>query len=330
MKIEQSRLVFNSIHLFSIPHNFSFVQQPFQPMQSLKYVYLFVIIHFSILSKAQTMNFEIQGHRGCRGLMPENTIPAFKKAIDLGVQTLELDVIISKDKKVVVSHEPYFNPDISTAPDGKLVTKETAGNLHEMTYAEIKKYDVGLRGNKNFVEQQKMAIYKPLLKDMIAEAEKYAKAQGKAPLKYNIEIKSEEKEYGISQPEVAEFSDLVHAIISKMLKPERVTLQSFDFNVLKFWHQQILAGKYKKVSLAVLIEPLDNNDINHNIEKLGFKPDIWSPYFAQLNEKRVSELHQLGIRVIPWTVNKLEDMKIVKKIGCDGLITDYPNRVKDL
>lgn len=289
---------------------------------------LFLI--FPILTFAQTMEFEIQGHRGSRGLMPENTIPAFKKAIDLGVHTLELDVVISKDKKVVVSHDPFFNPNCTTDPSGKFITKENQGNLYQLTYDEIKKYDVGLRGNKDYPEQQKVAVYKPLLEDMIRESEKYAKAKGLKPLKYNIEIKSEEKEYDISQPKVEAFSDLVYKVIIKQLPPERVTLQSFDYNVLKFWHKQIEQKKYKPIILSALIEPFDNNDVKFNLEKLGFKPQIWSPYFAQATEKRVKELHELGIKVIPWTVNKREDMEKVKAIGCDGLITDYPDRAKGL
>ena len=289
---------------------------------------LFLIL--PILTFAQTMEFEIQGQRGSRGLMPENTIPAFKKAIDLGVHTLELDVIISKDKKVVVSHDPFFNPNCTTDPSGKFITKENKGNLYQLTYEEIKKYDVGLRGNKDFPEQQKMAVYKPLLEDMIRESEKYAKAKGVKPLKYNIEIKSEEKEYDISQPKVEEFSDLVYQIIIKQLPPERVTLQSFDYNVLKFWHQQIEQKKYKSIALSALIEPMDNNEVQFNLVKLGFKPQIWSPYFVQATEIRVKELHELGIKVIPWTVNKREDMEKVKAVGCDGLITDYPDRAKGL
>ncbi|WP_188770360.1 glycerophosphodiester phosphodiesterase [Emticicia aquatilis] len=289
---------------------------------------LFLI--FPILTFAQTMEFEIQGHRGSRGLMPENTIPAFKKAIDLGVHTLELDVVISKDKKVVVSHDPFFNPNCTTDPSGKFIKKENQGNLYQLTYEEIKKYDVGLRGNKDYPEQQKMAVYKPLLEDMIRESEKYAKAKGVKPLKYNIEIKSEEKEYDISQPKVEEFSDLVYKVIIKQLPPKRVTLQSFDYNVLKFWHKQIEQKKYKSIALSALIEPFDNNEVQFNLDKLGFKPQIWSPYFAQATEKRVKELHELGIKVIPWTVNKREDMEKVKAVGCDGLITDYPDRAKGL
>ncbi len=279
---------------------------------------------------AQSTDFEIQGHRGSRGLMPENTIPAFIRAIDEGVQTLELDVVISKDKKVVVSHDPFFNPEISTGPDGTPLTEETQNNLYQLTYKEIKKFDVGLRGNPNFPEQQKMEVYKPLLKKMIKKAEKYAKKKCVAPLNYNIELKSLPEEYNKSQPEVDEFSDLVHDVIFQLIPAERVTIQSFDFNVLRYWFSRIQAGEYEKPSLSALIEPYDDNDIDLNLNKLGFKPDVWSPYFLHLNEEKVEKLHQLGIKVIPWTVNKIEDMKNVKAIGCDGLITDYPDRARNL
>ncbi|WP_340233667.1 glycerophosphodiester phosphodiesterase family protein [Emticicia soli] len=276
------------------------------------------------------MTFEIEGHRGARGLVPENTIPSFKKAIDLGAHVLELDVVISKDKQVVVSHDTYFNPEITTDPKGEFVTKETQGNLYTLDYKEIKKYDVGLRGNKGFPEQEKMKVYKPLLKDMIREIEKYTKQKGLPAVKYNVEIKSNEKEIGKSQPDYAEFSDLVYKILVKELPLERVNMQSFDYNMLKYWHAQMQAGKYKKVAMAVLIEPRANNDVQVNIDKLGFKPDIWSPYFTQVNAERVKQLHDLGIRVIPWTVNKREEMEKVKAVGCDGVITDYPDRAKGL
>lgn len=279
---------------------------------------------------AQNSFFEIQGHRGSRGLMPENTIPAFKRAIDEGVHTLELDVVISKDHKVVVSHDPFFNPDISTGPGGQAITESTQGNLFLINYKQIKKYDVGLRGNPNFLEQEKIKVSKPLLSQMLKEVEAYAKKKGVAPLLYNIELKSLEEEYNISQPAVDIFSDLAHNVIFKILPAERVTIQSFDFNILQHWRKKIDQGIYFEANLSALIEPMDNNDVDFNIEKLGFRPDIWSPYFLQLDEKRVAELHKMGIKVIPWTVNEVKDMKAVKEMGCDGLITDYPNRAKEL
>ncbi|AWV98932.1 glycerophosphodiester phosphodiesterase family protein [Arcticibacterium luteifluviistationis] len=279
---------------------------------------------------AQQYNFDIQGHRGARGLVPENTIPAFYRAIDEGVHTLELDVVISKDKKVVVSHDNYFNPAITTDPNGQPISEKTKGNLYELTYKEIKLYDVGLRGHPDYPEQEKMAIYKPLLKDVIKAAEKYAKKKGVPPLNYNIELKSVVEDYRIAQPEAPEFSDLVYDVIFKQLNAERVTIQSFDFNILKYWYSRINAGEYDNVALSALIEPYNDNDIDLNLNLLGFKPTIWSPYFHHINKSKVKKLHQMGIKVIPWTVNELKDMISVKEMGCDGLITDYPNRAKSL
>lgn len=285
---------------------------------------------FPVLAMAQTTPFEIEGHRGARGLSPENTIPSFKKAIDLGAHVIELDVVISKDKKVVVSHDTYFNPDITTDPHGIFISKETQGNLFEMDYKEIKKYDVGSRGNKGFPEQEKLKVHKPLLTEVFREIEKYTKKKGLPAVKYNIEIKSSEKEIGKTQPDVAEFSDLVYEIIAKEAPLERINMQSFDYNILKHWYAQTQAGKYKKMAIAVLLDPRANNDVLVNLDKLGFKPDIWSPYYTQISAERVKQLHELGIRVIPWTVNKREEIEKVKSLGCDGVITDYPDRAKGI
>jgi glycerophosphoryl diester phosphodiesterase len=284
----------------------------------------------STITSAQTMKFDIQGHRGCRGLRPENTIPAFLHALELGVPTLELDVIISKDKQVVVSHDPFFNPDITTDPNGILLTKETKENLYLLDYQAIKQFDCGLRGNPNFPEQQKMKAYKPLLSEMFEAVEAARKEKNLPPVQFNIEIKSVPREYNKWQPEVAEFSDLVYAEIMKYLPPERVILQSFDFNVLKYWHENMASGKYKKVRLAALIDPYKRNNLAYNLDQLGFKPDIWSPYFIRLGKRNVRKLHENGIKVIPWTVNKREDMEKMKAIGCDGLISDYPDRTVSL
>ncbi len=275
-------------------------------------------------------SIEIQGHRGCRGLMPENTIPAFKKALELGVETLELDVVISKDKKIVVSHEPFFNPIITTSPAGIPLASAEKTNLYEMTYDEIKKYDVGMRGNPGYPEQQKISVFKPLLEDVFREINTFVEEKGLHSPKYNIEIKSDEKEYGIYQPSIEEFSDLVYRCILNNIPLESVNIQSFDFNVLKFWNRQIQAKKYKKIALSVLIEPNDNNEVEHVLQALGFKPEIWSPYFTKLDISKVNLLHQKAIKVIPWTINKRDDMEKMKAIGCDGIITDYPDRAKGL
>jgi len=269
-----------------------------------------------ILKKQPQFDFELQGHRGARGLQPENTLTAFKKAIELGVNTIELDVVISKDKKVVVSHEPWFNHEITLDAKGNTISKESglAFNFYKNDYQSIKKFDVGAIGHPNFPEQEKVKAYKPLLSEVIDFAEfKNSK------ILYNIEIKSTptEKKNGY-QPAVNEFCDLVLATIKKSKLPiERVVIQSFDPRVLEYLHKT-----YPEYHLAFLTF---QNDMETNLKMLSFTPKIYSPYFILLTDKEVEYCHQKNMRVIPWTVNKKEDMIRLLKMGVDGLITDYPN-----
>ncbi|AUD07319.1 glycerophosphodiester phosphodiesterase [Spirosoma pollinicola] len=279
--------------------------------------------------------FDLEGHRGCRGLMPENTVPAFLKALDIGVNTLEMDVVISKDRQVVVSHEPYFNAAFSIAPNGLPVDKKEQKNLvlYQMDYAEIKRYDVGSNGNAAYPEQQRLKVYKPLLSEVIEQAEAYRKAKNLPSFSYNIEIKSEPSEYNKSQPEPAEFCELVQAVLKKQLSAERVNadrivIQSFDFAVLKQWKKGMTEGQYLNVRLSALVENLRSPE--KNLEELGFKPNIYSPNFRLLGQSKITKLHEQGIKVIPWTVNQRDDMKRLKEWGVDGLITDYPDRANGL
>ncbi|WP_019989528.1 glycerophosphodiester phosphodiesterase family protein [Rudanella lutea] len=292
--------------------------------------YLFVCMFIAHTLAAQNPALDVQGHRGCRGLMPENTIPAFLKALELGVTTLELDVVISADNQVVVSHEPYFNAAITLTPDGQPINKKEQKqlNLYRMPYADIKQYDVGSVGNPAYPEQQPVKTHKPLLSDVIRAAEAYQKKLGRPACAYNIEIKSVPSEYGVYQPEPEPFSDLVYAQIMEQLPPERVIIQSFDFAVLKHWKTRMTEGKYRNVRLAALVE--NTRSIEKNLAELGFLPDIYSPYFRLLSGRKISRLHQQGIRVIPWTVNRAEDMNRLIAWGVDGLITDYPNRYSEL
>lgn len=275
--------------------------------------------------------YDLQGHRGCRGLMPENTIPAFLKALELGVNTLELDVVISQDGQVVVSHEPYFSAEITTKPDGTPVTKaeQKTLNLYKMPYAEIKRYDVGQRGHARFPEQQKRAVVKPLLRDVIAAAEAYRAAHNGAAFGYNIEIKSVADEYDVSQPRPDRFCQLVNQVLTEAkLDPARVVIQSFDFGVLQAWKRQAEAGTILPVRLSVLVENL--RGIDHNLSTLGFKPAIYSPNYNLIGRDGVEKLHRLGVKVIPWTVNTTGDMRRMLDMGVDGLITDYPDRALSL
>ena len=303
-------------------------------------VFLCFMTHVAVVQSDSPM-FDLQGHRGCRGLMPENTIPAFLKALDLGVTTLEMDVVISKDQQVVVSHEPYFNSAFSISPDGAPVDKKEQKNLvlYQLNYADIKRYDVGSNGNPAYPEQRKLKVYKPLLSEVIEQAEAYRKAKNLPLFSYNIEIKSEPSEYNKSQPEPAAFCELVQAILKKQfaaerVNPDRIVIQSFDFAILKQWKKGVdgtgagLETKYPKVRLSALVENLRSPE--KNLEELGFKPDVYSPHFRLLSKDKIIRLHEQGIKVIPWTVNQRDDMNRLKEWGVDGLISDYPDRASSL
>lgn len=268
--------------------------------------------------------FDLQGHRGCRGIMPENSWPAFEKALELGVTTLEMDVVISKDGQVVVSHEPYFMASYCLKPDGSPIEKGEKINLHTLTYEEIKQYDTGSKVNPDFPEQKKIKTHKPLLSEVLAQAEAYCRTHNRPAVHYNIEIKSQPSEYDISQLRPAEFSELVYEVIQSRVPLERITLQSFDFDVLKYWQKQMQDGKYGKVKLAALVSNLKG--IEANLEELGFTPAIYSPYYKLMSADKVRLLHEKGMQVIPWTVNDIQAMKAVTALGVDGLITDYPDR----
>ena len=281
-----------------------------------------------LLMVAQAMNaqeLDIQGHRGARGLLPENTIPAFMRAIDLGVTTLELDVVITKDKKVVLSHEPYMSGGICSKPDGTPVDAKESKNLniYEMTYEEVKAFDCGSRGNSRFPEQEKMKVSKPLLGELIDQVETYLKVNNKPKVNYNIEIKSSEKGDGVYHPEIPEFAKLVQEVISRHLPVERYTIQSFDFRALQYFHKT-----YPKVQLVVLIE--NTKSVKKNIENLGFTPEVYSPYFKLLSKKDIDYCHEQGMIVVPWTINTVKDMKELVEKGVDGIITDYPDRAREL
>lgn len=270
---------------------------------------------------AQTIEkFDIQGHRGVRGLMPENTIPAFLKALDLGVDTLELDIVVSRDGKLVVSHEPFFSSEISLDPRGQKIQTERQVdyNIFKMDYAEIKLFDVGSLGNRRFPKQQKIKTCKPLLSEVFAETQKYAKAKRLKSVMYNIETKSTTAGDNIYNPPPAVFAKLLCDEIIKNKMQRSVTVQSFDVRTLQ---------EFKKfpvrIPLVLLVENRDG--IEKNIERLGFQPDVYSPNFALIDDATVKYCREKGIKIIPWTVNEITDLERMKKFNLDGIITDYPD-----
>ncbi|MCL9805295.1 glycerophosphodiester phosphodiesterase [Flavobacterium amniphilum] len=267
-------------------------------------------------------NLDIQGHRGCRGLLPENSIEAMKKAIDLGVTTLEMDVVISKDKQVLLSHEPFMSHEITLDLNGQEIaeTDEKNFNLYQMDYAQIKQYDCGSKIHPRFLDQTKIKTYKPLLSEVIDFAESYVneKYPGRK-LFYNIETKTTPEGDAIFHPKPNEFVDLLVSVIKPKQISERVYIQSFDVRTLQHLHTA-----YSEFKTVLLVE--NKLSIAKNLALLGFKPDVYSPEFILLDERKVEMLHKKGIKVIPWTVNKKEDMNKVIKYGVDGLISDYPDR----
>lgn len=282
---------------------------------------------FPLIGWAQ--QFDIQGHRGCRGLLPENTIEAMKKAIDIGVTTLEMDVVISKDKQVLLSHEPFLSHEIALDLNGKEITedKEKDYNLYHMNYDQIKQYDCGSKIHPRFLEQQKLKTYKPLLIDVIYFVEEYiSKLQKVDPgrkIYYNIETKSDPKGDGIYHPTPNEFIDLLVGVLNKTTISDRVYIQSFDVRTLQYLHK-----KYPKFKTVLLVE--NKMSIQKNLNELGFKPTVYSPEYILLDKNKVEFLHKKRIKVIPWTVNKTDDMTKIISYGVDGLISDYPDRYFEL
>lgn len=270
--------------------------------------------------------FDKQGHRGCRGLMPENTVPAMLNAIGLGVTTLEMDVVITKDKQVVLSHEPFFNHEIATKPDGKPVTEaeEKSLNIYQMTYDEVKKYDVGLRPHPRFPNQQKMAAQKPLLSDVIEAVKKDMMTRRRPFPYYNIETKTSKATDGIYHPAPAEFVDLLMAVIKEKGIEEMVVIQSFDFRTLQYLHE-----KYPAIKTAMLIEDNDKRSFDKQLKDLGFLPTIYSPAYKLVSKELVQKCHEKQVRIIPWTVNEKEKINELKQQGVDGIISDYPDLLND-
>lgn len=277
------------------------------------------LLLFSAIANAQTP-FDIQGHRGCRGLMPENTIPAFLKAIDLGVNTLELDVVVTADSQLIVSHEPFMNADIATYPDGTVVKEgdKDKTNIYKLTYAQVQGYDVGSRGNPKFVEQQKMKVGKPLLKDVITAVEKYIKDNNLPPVYYNIETKCTPEGDNTFHPAPDRFAEMLFQVINDKGITDKCIIQSFDIRTLQHLHKA-----HPQVKLALLVGNLKT--LEGNVKALGFTPYILSPQYLLVNKKLVNKCHKKGMKVIPWTVNDADKMKALKADGVDGLITDYPD-----
>ncbi len=271
-------------------------------------------------AQSGTPAIDLQGHRGARGLLPENSIPAFLRAIDLGVDTIELDVSVTADSQVVVTHEPWFSHEICSKPDGSAIDESEARNLniYQMTYAEVTQYDCGLLGNPRFPTQTRVAAVKPQLSAAIATAEGHEAPSGPAKLLYNVEIKSKPERDDVYHPAPERFARLVYDVLAEGGVLDRTTIQSFDPRALEEVHRID-----STVSLSLLVD----NDAGfvRNLSRLSFQPDIYSPNYRLVDSVLVGQAHSMSIRVIPWTVNDEATMQALLALGVDGLITDYPD-----
>ena len=263
---------------------------------------------------------DIQGHRGARGLYPENTITGFIEAVKLGVTTLEMDVVVSMDSALVVSHEPWMNDLFCMDPSGQLLGKNSKQqyNLYKMNYAEIVQFDCGKLGNAKFPFQKHLPEHKPLLSEVISTVERYIQTNKLPKVNFNIETKSEPAGDGIYNPDPKTFVRLLYDMLNHHQILQQTIVQSFDVRTL-----QEMKKTDASIRTALLVENVDG--LNANLDKLGFLPTIYSPDFNLVNEELIAEVHKRQIKIIPWTVNRTKDMKTLVDAGVDGFITDYPD-----
>lgn len=293
-----------------------------------------------------TQSFDKEAHRGGKSLYPENTIPAMKNALKMNITTLEMDLAITKDKKVILSHDAFLSPDLVTKADGTYIPRDSGFyyKIYDMSYAKIKTFDVGLKKLDNYPDQKKIKVQKPLFSEVIDACESYSR-ELKRPLPfYNIETKTRPFSDNIFHPEPKEFVDLMMKIIIEKGVQDRVIIQSFDPRTLEIIHKE-----YPKIITALLVEKVDDKKLaqqqayfknipkekfmlypNHlkgvagDMKFLSFTPTIYSPDHTLVTPELVQECHALGMKVIPWTVNTKERLQQLKAMGIDGVISDDP------
>ncbi len=283
------------------------------------YLTFIITLLFAGCESANKIPMDIQGHRGARGYLPENTIPSFILALESGARTLEMDVVVSADRKLVVSHEPWVSAEICSHPDGRPVTKEEqmSLNLYKMNYEEIVKFDCGSRGNVRFPQQKAIAATKPLLSEVIDTIESIVSNRNLPPVFYNIETKSEPQGDNIYHPAPAEFVQLLLDELKRRGIENRTIVQSFDVRTLQEIRK--LNGNIKLALLA------SEGAFSTHLHSLGFIPEIYSPNYKLVTDTLMKEAQEKGVRVIPWTVNDSIEMKRLLDLGVVGFITDYPD-----
>lgn len=283
--------------------------------------------------------FDLQGHRGARGLAPENTLAAFKLAQDLGVTTLETDLAVTRDGVVVISHDPYLNPDLVRGPDGQWLAAAGPA-IRTLSLDELKRYDIG-RINPASKYAQQFPEQKPVDGQRFPTLTEFF-AQAAPGVRFNIEIKTDPGKPDLTL-DPAPFAKLAVEGIRKDKAEARSTLQSFD------WRGLIEARKLAP-EIATGCLSIESNNFD-TVQRSSGRPSpwlggldlaahggsvprlakaagcaIWSPFWRNVTADNVKEAHGLGLKVVPWTVNVPAEMGRLIELGVDGLITDYPDR----
>ena len=268
---------------------------------------------------------DLQGHRGARGLFPENSLLGFEKTLEFSeVSTLELDLCVTADGELIISHEPWLNEQICAITDSS--REGNAYSLYKMTYDSILQFDCGTMGHPNFPKQQQTSTNKPLFKELFAMIDE----KGLRWPNFNIEIKSHRKGDYIYHPGPKKFAVLVVDALNELNEAypradllNKVSIQSFDLRALR---------EVRMTALPVRLSLITDKtaDPAKEMDALGFPVDIYSPSYELVTPELISWCHFRQIDVIPWTINDLEEMQTLVDMGVDGIISDYPNKFKAL
>lgn len=265
----------------------------------------------------------VHAHRGGAALYPENTILAMENAVSIGTPVLELDLQITKDSMVVVSHDAYLNSIKATCPDGTpiLADQEKEYKIYNMTYDSLRTYDVGSRPNPNYPKRKNLKCCVPLVTDLIDHVELLIKNKNLRPVSYNIEIKSDPSKDGVFSPDYKTFADLCMTVLLSKNLGDRLLIQCFDVRTLNYLHEN-----YPDVRLSYLVED-KKATVEELLSRLSFTPDVYSPESDMLTESIAQKIHGKGMEIAPWTVDDKKEVERLRQLGVDAIITNQPDSV---
>lgn len=265
------------------------------------------------LSAQEAVKIAVHGHRGSRGTVPENTIPAFEAALLAEADVLEMDMGVTKDNVIVISHEPNIVPERCLGPDGNKLQKPVP--IRSLTLAELKKYDCGSLVNPKFTRQLPVPGERiPTLAEVFAMV-KASGYEAAAKVEFNIETKIFPAEPELT-PSPTDFARLVADVVKKNGLEKRTIVQSFDVRTLK---------EIKRLAPAIRTSQLTYEELVDIVPALkSAKADIWSPNYKWVTRESINEAHAAGIQVAPWTINTKKEWDAAIAAGVDAIITDYP------